>query len=187
MATSVSSPDSVAQFDQSTTATLATESSNDTIQAERKYVSHACEACRSRRSKVRSTSFTYVYQRAHTLVQCDGQLPMCSACSRRQTTCSYSEVDRRRGKLKKNETDALQEKVKSLESIIRVLSLASDDDARGLLRTLREKAPTSTTGGGLPAQLAEVVGDWNVSRQKDVEYHPEVGRRSGVYETSPGC
>jgi hypothetical protein len=107
---------------------------------------------------------------------------MCSVCSRRQTICAYSEVDRRRGKLKKNEADALQEKVKSLESIIMVLSLGSDDDARGLLKTMREKAPPPTPGGGLP--VADVLAEWNTSRQRDVEYHPEVSLHFHVYEQS---
>lgn len=104
--------------------------------------------------------------------QCDGQLPICSACNRRRTTCAYSEVDRRRGKLKKNETDALQEKVKSLESIITVLSLGSDDDAREMLKTMREKAPTPVTRGALPVR--EVLGDWQRSRERDFEYNAEV-------------
>ena len=106
------------------------------------------------------------------VAQCDGQLPVCSACLRRQTACTYSEVDRRRGKLKKNETDALQEKVKQLEGIITVLSLGTDDAAHDMLKTMRERPPVQVGGRGLLG--ADVLADWQRSRQRDVEYDPEV-------------
>ncbi|KAJ9616918.1 hypothetical protein H2200_000638 [Cladophialophora chaetospira] len=71
----------------------------------------------------------------------------------------------------KNETDALQEKVKTLESIITVLSLGSETDAREMLKTMRDKAPSPATGSTLP--LDEVLGEWHRSREKDVEYNAE--------------
>lgn len=96
---------------------------------------------------------------------------MCSACSRRRTTCNYSEVDRRRGKLKKDETDALQEKVKSLENIITVLSLSSDNDARDLLHAIRDKAPLPS---GVSSQFSEALAMWQASREKDIEFNASV-------------
>lgn len=96
---------------------------------------------------------------------------MCSACSRRRTTCTYSEVDRRRGKLKKDETDALQEKVKSLESIITVLSLSSENDARDLLQAIRDKAPLPS---GVSTQFSEALAQWQASREKDIEFNASV-------------
>jgi hypothetical protein len=99
-------------------------------------------------------------------------MPVCSACSRRRTTCTYSEVDRRRGKLKKNETDALQERIKTLEDVVSILSLGSGDDARDLLRAMRANASSSTSDGG--PTLAEVLSEWQRFREQDVEHTAEV-------------
>jgi hypothetical protein len=85
---------------------------------------------------------------------------MCSACSRRGTACTYSKVDRRRGKLKKNETDALQEKVRNLDIIVTTLSIGSDQEALALLQRLRAK-PSST-----PSQIALRSGNGLDDRHK---------------------
>ena len=147
------------------------QASTDAAAEVRKYVSHACEACRSRRSKVESDLPQTISQDLDSL-QCDGQLPICTACSRRRTLCAYSEVDRRRGKLKKNETDALQEKVKALESIIEVLSIGSDDEARDLLESIRGKQ--ALTASGVAQPVADALAQWHNSRKKDVEFNPSV-------------
>ncbi|EXJ92151.1 hypothetical protein A1O3_00701 [Capronia epimyces CBS 606.96] len=120
----------------------------------RKYVSHACEACRFRRSK------------------CDGKLPLCSTCKKRRTACTYSDVDRRRGKLKKHETDALVQQVQSLQSIISALQIASDDDALELLRKIRrnecdllDNLPPSDR----PSPVSDVLADYRRSQERDTK------------------
>jgi hypothetical protein len=92
-------------------------------------------------------------------------------------------VDRRKGKLTTNETDALQKKVKNLESIITMLSLGSDDEARELLKTMRENRAPPASGRALP--VTDVLSEWHRSRERDVEYNAEVSSHD-VSPTSRG-
>jgi hypothetical protein len=84
----------------------------------------------------------------------------------------YSEVDRRRGKLKKDETDALQEQVRHLESIVAMLTVGPDDAAHDLLNIMRENAPPRGPPGSFPA--ADILSEWQRSRQRDAEFNPDV-------------
>ena len=96
---------------------------------------------------------------------------MCSACSRRGTDCTYSKVDQRRGKLKKTETDALQEKVRNLDIIVTTLSIGSDQEALALLQRLRAKPPSTSSQIALPS--GHVLDDRHKSPQKVIDAnHP---------------
>ncbi|EXJ93934.1 hypothetical protein A1O1_02327 [Capronia coronata CBS 617.96] len=120
----------------------------------RKYVSHACEACRFRRSK------------------CDGKLPTCSTCKKRRTGCTYSEIDRRRGKLKKHETDALLQQVRSLQDIISTLQIASDEDAQALLKKIRRDQTELIDSVSLfdgPSPVSETLADYRQSQERDLK------------------
>ena len=92
---------------------------------------------------------------------------MCSACSRRGTVCTYSKVDRRRGKLKKNETDALQEKVRNLDVIVTTLRIGSDQEALALLQRLRAEPSLTPSQIALPSGHA--LDDRHKSPQKVVD------------------
>lgn len=50
----------------------------------------ACEACRTRKSKVSlpTNSLRYVCEEAHN-IQCDGTTPVCGPCQTKRTPCAY--------------------------------------------------------------------------------------------------
>ncbi|OAP61896.1 hypothetical protein AYL99_04099 [Fonsecaea erecta] len=125
----------------------------------RKYVTQACQPCRAKRSK------------------CDNAHPTCSACVARGTLCVYSDVDRRRGKLRANETDALQERVRRSEGIINVLTHGSEDEAYDLLRRMRLNPAQSPGPEGLP--------DWTHSRERETDFNTTVARVYTVNDLPP--
>ncbi|KAJ4535828.1 hypothetical protein HRR86_001966 [Exophiala dermatitidis] len=136
-------------------------SQTDSLSADpRKYVSHACEACRSRRSK------------------CDGKLPVCSTCQKRRTACTYSAVDRRRGKLKKHETDALVQQVETLQGILSALQISPEEDALELLKKIRRHESSLVdfwSASGRPSPVSETLADYRRSQERDtkpVDQHP---------------
>jgi hypothetical protein len=96
--------------------------------------------------------------------------------------CTYSKVDRRRGKLKKNETDALQKKVRNLDIIVTTLSIGSDQEALVLLQHLRAE-PSS-----IPSQIAlpsgHVLDDRHKSPQKVVDSDNPVFRSAYLEDVS---
>ena len=66
----------------------------------------------------------------------------------------------------------MQEKVKSLESIISVLSFGSDDEVQTMLNTIRENPPPRELEINTP--VPEMLCEWNRSRRHDVEFDPLV-------------
>jgi len=94
-------------------------------------------------------------------------LPVCDACAKRRTPCTYSDIDRRRGKLKKHETDALQQQVRELKEIITTLQLGSDEAAFGLLKKIRSNQPGVLTSSELAPAFTEPNSDFHKSQEKD--------------------
>ncbi|KIW99011.1 uncharacterized protein Z519_00674 [Cladophialophora bantiana CBS 173.52] len=155
------SPSNVSEASTSSQPSVAQPSSSgETTSPEaRKYVTQACQPCRAKRSK------------------CDNAHPTCSACVGRGTLCVYSDVDRRRGKLRANETDALQERVRKFESTINTLTHGSDEEAYELLRRMRTNPPQSPGSDGL--------AEWTQVREKDVEFNTLAARVYTVNDLPP--
>ncbi|KIW21874.1 hypothetical protein, variant 1 [Cladophialophora immunda] len=133
----------------------------------KKKVTQACVPCRNKRSK------------------CDAQTPVCSACSNRKIKCTYSEVDGRKGKLKKEEQDALREKTAKLEDIFQSLSSASGQDALTLLQRLQLDPSFGLSQFALPTR--HVLDERQRSSQQVIEFRnsvrvhrPTLGARAGV-------
>ena len=107
-------------------------------------------------------------------------MPVCGACSKRRMPCTYSDVDRRRGKLKTHETDALQQEVREFKEILSTLQLGSDEDAFGLLRKIRsDQSDILTSSQPLPA-FREAISDYHKSQESDsrppnMSVSPDVG------------
>ncbi|KAJ9607045.1 hypothetical protein H2200_008117 [Cladophialophora chaetospira] len=86
----------------------------------------------------------------------------------------YSKVDRRRGKLTKNDTDALQEKVRNLDTIVTTLRQGSDQEAVILLQRIRATISPSLLQLALPD--GHVIDDRHESSQKVVEFNTQMYR-----------
>ncbi|KAH0841477.1 hypothetical protein FOPE_06678 [Fonsecaea pedrosoi] len=155
------SPSNVSEASTSSQPSVAQPSgSGDVTSPEaRKYVTQACQPCRAKRSK------------------CDNAHPTCSACVARGTLCVYSDVDRRRGKLRANETDALQERVRKVENIINVLTQRSEEEAYDLLRRMRTNPPQSLGSEGL--------AEWTQAREREGEFNAPAARVYTVHDLPP--
>ncbi|OAL18219.1 hypothetical protein AYO22_10797 [Fonsecaea multimorphosa] len=155
------SPSNVSEASTSSQPSVAQPSgSGDTMSLEaRKYVTQACQPCRAKRSK------------------CDNAHPTCSACVGRGTLCVYSDVDRRRGKLRANETDALQDRVRRFEQIINALTQGPEEDAYDLLRRMRTNQSQSPGSEGL--------AEWTHSRERDADFNTPVARVFTINDLPP--
>ena len=76
-------------------------------------------------------------------------------------------MDRRRGKLKKQETDALQQQLRDLQGIISALKLSSDADAVDLLKKIRSGPPEALTPSDTPLAARDFISDYHKSQERD--------------------
>lgn len=108
-----------------------------------------------------------------TCSQCDGRIPVCSPCSRRGTECSYTDIDHRRNKLKRSETDALQLQLRELQNVIATLRLGSEEDAIDLLMRIRSQPPATLTPSETPLAINDTLDEWRRSQERDVQPTPD--------------